>query len=83
MLWKHDPQDDILISAVECQDESESDDEGKSVASTSNISKSQKATDWLTQVPFIEGVTLRIYPTYYEGQLLLPKVMTISTLSFS
>jgi hypothetical protein len=41
----------------------------------SGVSKAAHgADDWLTKVPFIEGVSLRVFPSYYDGQLLRPKV---------
>lgn len=43
--------------------------------SSSNKQNKKLENDWLTKIPFITGVLLKIYPTYYDGVLLKPKVI--------
>ena len=60
-------------------DESNQENSVESKKSKSLASSSPKPleNDWLTKIPFIEGVLLKIYPTYYNGVLLKPKVLLL------
>jgi hypothetical protein len=45
--------------------------------------KPNRPKDWLTQGPFVEGVLLTVYPTYYNGSLVKPKSIKIHIESLS